>query len=170
MIANGNKTTVYEAFGGDLATASPQISPFVPDGCDEWRAETVSLADFSGQAVTIEFENVGDYGNFIYLDLIEVLDLNPSSTGVAQHEVLQARVFPNPVVTTAQVSLSAPQAGTLYWSLTSQSGQRLRAGQRDLPAGAYQFPLPTERLPAGTYNLQLSQGQARTTLRMTIVE
>ena len=167
---DGNKTTVYEAFGSDLATASPEISPFVPEGCEEWRTETVSLADFTGQAVTIEFENVGDYGNFIYLDLIEVLDLDPSSASFAETGGLKARIFPNPVVNQAQLSVRSLKAGVMAWSLTNQFGQRLRSGQTDLLGGGQQLQLPVEGLPAGTYNLQLSQGQSRTTLRMTIVE
>lgn len=166
----GNKTTVYEAFGDELATASPEISPFVPEGCEEWRTETISLSGFAGQAVTIEFENVGDYGNFIYLDLIEVLDLNPSSAPMTANEGLKARLFPNPVVSTAELLVSSPQAGILSWSLTNQSGQRIRNGKRNVPSGEHQFQLPAQGLPAGTYNLQLSQGQARTTLRMTVVE
>ncbi len=167
---DGNKTTVYEAFGSDLATASPEISPFVPEGCDEWRTETVSLADFTGQAVTIEFENVGDYGNFIYLDLIEVLDLDPTSASFAEAGVLKARIFPNPVVNQAQLSVRSPKAGVLAWSLTNQFGQQMRSGQTEISAGGHQLQLPVEGLSAGTYNLQLSQGQSRTTLRMTIVE
>lgn len=166
----GNKTTVYEAFGGELATASPEISPFVPEGCEEWRTETISLSDFAGQAVTIEFENVGDYGNFIYLDLIEVLDLNPSSIPMTESEGLKARLFPNPVISTAELLVSSPQAGTLSWSLTNQAGQRIRTGKRNMPSGEHQFQLPVQGLPAGTYNLLLSQGQARTTLRMTVVK
>lgn len=167
---DGNKTTVYETFGIDLATASPEISPFVPESCEEWRTETVSLTDFAGQAVTIEFENVGDYGNFIYLDLIEVMDLDPSSAPSAGQNVLQANVFPNPVRHTAQLMVNSPEAGLLSWSLTNQMGQQMHSGQKQISPGSFQFQLPFEGLPAGTYNLQLNIGQANTTLRITIAE
>ena len=167
---DGNKTTIYEAFGSELATAEPTISPFVPGGCEDWRTETVSLADFAGGALTIEFENVGDYGNFVYLDLIEVTDLNPSSTPVTEVIEMDASVFPNPVVNTAQVVTRNPHAGLLSWNLINASGQQVRQGQVNVPEGEAQFQVPAEGLAAGTYNLQLVLGQSRTTLRMTIVE
>lgn len=68
----GEKTTLYEKFGPSLATASATTEAFTPDGCSQWREEAVSLAAFAGQVVVIEFENIGGYGNLLYLDNIAI--------------------------------------------------------------------------------------------------
>ncbi len=167
---DGNRVTVYEKYGAELSTASPQISPFVPDGCEEWRRETVDLTSLAGQAVTIEFENVGDYGNFIYLDRIEVLDLNPSGIIGRRANSLRAKVFPNPAVQTAQLFVESPVRGQLIWSLSNQLGQQIRQGVQPVQAGQEQIQLPVSSLPTGGYLLRVSLGEARATLQLTIAE
>ncbi|MCB0568758.1 MAG: agmatine deiminase family protein [Phaeodactylibacter sp.] len=69
---DGEKAVLYEKYSTDLATAPPTTSAFIPDDCSQWRFEELSLADYAGQVVTLEFENVGGYGNMLYLDNIDI--------------------------------------------------------------------------------------------------
>ncbi len=77
----GNKTTVFTKAGTDLATSSAMTVLFTPDGCGEWRHEVVQLDEFEGQQITVEFENVGGYGNALYIDNVDVS--SPSLTNQA---------------------------------------------------------------------------------------
>ena len=64
----GKITNVFNQGGQVLATRSNTFSTFVPAGCDQWRTETVNLDEFAGQHIIVEFENISDEGNTIYLD------------------------------------------------------------------------------------------------------
>lgn len=70
-------TTIFEKSGSELATAPDQTSSFVPVDCSEWRSECADLSLFAGQTVDLVFENVGGFGNKLYLDNIKVLNEVP---------------------------------------------------------------------------------------------
>ena len=64
--------TVYYKAKDTLATVPPQTQPFTPSSGDQWRKETVSLADFAGESVVIHFVNITGYGNSLFIDNINV--------------------------------------------------------------------------------------------------
>lgn len=69
-------TTVYDKSGSTLATAPDNTSgSFAPANCTEWRTETVDLSAFDGEIIDLEFQNLGGWGNPIYLDNITVESL-----------------------------------------------------------------------------------------------
>ncbi len=70
---------LYEKFGAELATTPNQNSPFEPNAAGDWRGEAISLASWTGSSVVLKFTNINDYGNYLYLDNINVLDLSPPS-------------------------------------------------------------------------------------------
>ncbi|MGD1893845.1 MAG: choice-of-anchor J domain-containing protein [Cyclobacteriaceae bacterium] len=62
-------TVLFEAFGEDLATATPTGSSFTPSSRIEWRQLTFSLDDYIGnENVQLAFIGHNDYGNNLYLD------------------------------------------------------------------------------------------------------
>lgn len=64
---------LYDKAGTNLATApATGNNAFVPVNCADWRTETVDLSAYDGQIVTISFENINGYGNYLYIDDIEV--------------------------------------------------------------------------------------------------
>ncbi|MCI5082258.1 MAG: agmatine deiminase family protein [Saprospiraceae bacterium] len=90
---SGEPITVFDKSGIVLATAPATESAFVPD-CSQWRHEVVDLSDFQGP-LTIEFENVGGYGNIVYLDNI----------GFGSPDLANAA---------PSVSITSPEDGTTY--------------------------------------------------------
>lgn len=72
ITCEGQETLLYEAFGDALATAPATAEAFIPADCSLWRQETASLEAFAGQSVVLEFENVGGYGNLLYIDNVDV--------------------------------------------------------------------------------------------------
>lgn len=67
---DGAPITVYQKAGSELATANATTSPFVPANCEAWRTDTVDLSSYNNGSYVLEFENVGGYGNLLYLDNI----------------------------------------------------------------------------------------------------
>ncbi|MCC7231632.1 MAG: T9SS type A sorting domain-containing protein [Bacteroidia bacterium] len=88
-------TTIYNKGGQDLATApSYTASAFVP-GAAEWRRDSVDVSQFAGSSeVIFSFENIGHYGQVLYVDNIN-LD-HTVFTGLQARLDEPVSVFPNP--------------------------------------------------------------------------
>lgn len=67
-------TTVYQKSGSALATVPDQTTPFTPTSCNQWRTECIDLSAFIGQVFELVFENVGGWGNKLYLDNIQLAE------------------------------------------------------------------------------------------------
>jgi agmatine/peptidylarginine deiminase/PKD repeat protein len=166
---SGDKVAIFERFGIDLATAPSQLSPFEPDSCDQWRSVELPLTDFAGEGITLEFESIGDYGNNLYLDLVNVLDLEPTSAPSSLSDVgLQARVFPNPARGRAFLGLVSSQSGELEWTLYNTLGQALHSEQASFFAGRQQLEVPLSGLPSGMYTLAVRCKGARAVFRLSV--
>lgn len=108
----GEKTVLYEKYGPELATAPPTTSAFVPAGCSQWRFEELSLEAFAGQVVTIEFENIGGYGNQLYLDNLDI-----SAPELANQA--------------PEVAIANPPDGTIYLDELPEMDIQVSAGDAD---------------------------------------
>ena len=65
---------LYSKSGSDLATAGSQTSDWAPAGPSEWRRDSLSLDNWSGQEVRIAFVNINGYGNNLYLDNLNIYE------------------------------------------------------------------------------------------------
>ncbi|MCI5082256.1 MAG: T9SS type A sorting domain-containing protein, partial [Saprospiraceae bacterium] len=45
---------------------------FIPNNCGDWRQESIDLTPFTGGVVEISIENMGESGNYLYLDNIDI--------------------------------------------------------------------------------------------------
>lgn len=65
-------TPVYAKSGAALATAPNYTSAIFVPTATQWRKDTVWLTSFVGGTVLVKFENIGYYGQAIYLDNINI--------------------------------------------------------------------------------------------------
>ncbi|MEZ4757437.1 MAG: M36 family metallopeptidase [Flavobacteriales bacterium] len=70
--------TVFDQSGSVLATAPNSTASWQPANCNQWRLNDIDLSAFDGQSILLRFTGVCGYGNFLYLDNVEV-----SSNGVS---------------------------------------------------------------------------------------
>ncbi len=71
-------TVLYSKTGTTLATAPTYIAgAFVPTAT-QWRTDSVSLLPYTGQSILLSFDNIGRYGQQLFLDNINVL-LSPKA-------------------------------------------------------------------------------------------
>lgn len=64
--------TIYHRSGNKLQTTAAQQSYFTPDSL-QWRTDTISLSSFSSSdEVQFRINNIGHYGNNIYLDNMRI--------------------------------------------------------------------------------------------------
>ena len=91
-------TQAYKKAGATLATAPTTTNSstgWVPSST-QWRTDNISLATLSGQSsVMFAFENSSDWGEWIYLDNINIT--TSSATGISSHATNGViNVYPNP--------------------------------------------------------------------------
>lgn len=72
---DGVETVVWELAGADLATAPMTEDVFIPTE-DQWESVKVDVSEFKGQTVTIELQNVGAWGQWVYVDDVEIRNKN----------------------------------------------------------------------------------------------
>jgi len=149
----GQASLLYEAFGTALASAPPTSQAFIPAGCSQWRQESLSLAAFAGQTVVIEFENVGGYGNLLYIDNIDI-----SAPELANQP--------------PAVSIISPAAGTVFTGGLPELEISVEANDVDGivqavdflvnadPAGTALFPPYTLNYPLPAYGAYTLQARA----------
>jgi hypothetical protein len=83
----GIQTLIYDKSGTALATAPDQTALFTPTDCSQWRKETINLSVFAGKTVEIVFEDIGGWGNRLYLDNILIQELGVSPPCVAMNSI-----------------------------------------------------------------------------------
>jgi PKD repeat protein len=128
--------TVYTKTGTALGTAPAlTTSMFVP-GSSQWRTDTLSLAAYIGSVVTISFENIGHFGQALYLDNINLRVSPHASFGADDTTICQG----------TQVNFSDSSLNASSWSWTFTGGT---------PAtSTAQNPLVTYNTP-GNYTVRL---------------
>ncbi len=71
---DGTQQLVYDKSGTALATAPDQNTLFLPTNASQWRKETIDLSAYAGKNIELVFENVGGYGNQLFLDNILIVE------------------------------------------------------------------------------------------------
>ena len=126
-------TQVYKKWGSNLATApSFSISSTSTVNCvaptsSQWRTDAVNLTAVVGQpAVMFAFENVSDWGNWIYIDNINIS--NVSSLGIKSVKNDDGiSIYPNPAHTNLYINTTE---NTSSISVTDILGQTVIADQK----------------------------------------
>lgn len=129
-------TPVYVKTGSGLATAPAFISgEFVPLST-QWRKDTISLTAYVGNSIQLSFENIGHYGQPVYID-----NVNITMSPVSKFATVDTSICVNGVV-----HFSDSSANASSWSWSFQGGT---------PATAtIQNPVVTYSTP-GIYNVTL---------------
>ena len=139
---DGTQQLLYDKSGSTLATAPDQIGLFTPADCSQWRNETVNLSAFAGKTVELVFENVGGWGNRLFLDniLIQETGVSPpcpqsqllagtiaagkydAATTIITQNAMQTKVL-----TATTVTLNGGSSVTLQPGFEAQAGSVFKA-------------------------------------------
>ena len=66
---------LFDKEGAALATVPPISSNYLPGGAEDWKTEVLDLTPFVGQTVIVRFVNINGYGNNMYLDNINLVEI-----------------------------------------------------------------------------------------------
>ncbi len=127
-----SKVTVFNKSGMELATTPPTEQQFIPASCEQWREETIDLSEFAGEIVSVEFENVGGWGNVLYIDNIDL-----SSPQIANQS--------------PHISIVSPLNGQEYVDTIPQLGIELNTWDNDGYVEAVWFSINGETVDLDTF-------------------
>lgn len=95
---------VYRKGGAELSTRSALSSLFVPTS-SEWRTDTINLNGFESEnELMIAFRNIGNWGNALYIDNINLLQVVGEKNSIMK----DLSIFPNPAKAGTQLTISLP--------------------------------------------------------------
>jgi PKD repeat protein len=116
---------IYGKGGARLATAPPTgLVAFSPTA-GQWRRDTVSLATYAGVShALLRFENTSDWGNFVYLDNINVKNIPVAAAPVADFTLSATSVCVGDTLYLTDASTNAPTS----WAWTFSGGTPPNSG------------------------------------------
>jgi Hydrazine synthase alpha subunit middle domain len=74
---DGTTQLLYDKTSTALATAPDQTSSFMPSSASQWRTESIDLSAFVGKTIELVFENIGGFGNQLFIDNILIKETAP---------------------------------------------------------------------------------------------
>jgi hypothetical protein len=160
-------TTVYNKAGATLSTAPATTAAFAPTAA-QWRAETVSLASYTGQSnVMLKFVATSAYGNNGFIDDINITNL---TTGIAESALENSlNVYPNPMTDNATVNFTLAESANVTVVLVNELGQAvINANLGSMTAGEQSYLLNTESLSNGLYFLNVQVGKNTITRKVSV--
>ncbi len=140
-------TPVYTKSGTALATAPDfTTGTFVPSA-NEWRTDSIDLSAYQGfPEVVVAFRNIGNWGQALYLDNINVA--GTTIVGLERDNASFLTLAPNPVLTNGQLKIHSDQTGPILLKLYDLQGKTLL--QKRMAAGA-SLSVSSLGLSAGQY-------------------
>jgi hypothetical protein len=137
---DGTQQLIYDKSGSTLATAPDQITPFTPADCSQWRSETINLSAFAGKPVEIVFEDIGGFGNRLFLDniLVQETGIPCPNAQIFSGNILAGKYDAGSTIVTqnggqtsilsgSNVTLNAGKSITLLPTFHAQSGSIFKA-------------------------------------------
>ena len=164
-------TTVYCKDTTVLATA-PDTTQYFNPSATEWRTDTISLNSFIGNSIEIAFDNVGHYGQLIYIDNINLhMTLWPLGTSVPNNLDPVISLYPNPAKDICEISCKGITGDKLSVSVTDILGKVISGGQQiNVNQQALSYTLEVQRWAPGVYFVTIVEESGRSWVRKLIVE
>ncbi len=135
-----------------LATAPNTGNFFVPTAT-QWRTDTVWLTPYLGQSISVAFNNIGHYGQTLYIDNV---NLNAQFTGIKNINVAgQLQVYPNPAHTNLKVKASGLSGSKVYIEVLNIVGTVVKSQWLNVSAGELNTVVNVQGWVPGMYQIKL---------------
>jgi len=164
-----NWTNVYDKSGTNLNTAPATTSPFVPSAA-QWRNESVNLFGYSNPSVLIKFVATSAYGNNLYIDNVNLSQLNPVGIFSSPLSNINIEVFPNPTSGDVNLTVNSINNSNYRINLINSLGQVIFEKNFNFSIGINNIQIDTKQYPEGIYNVVLESNSIKTTKKITVIK
>ena len=161
-------TTIYEKDSTVLATAPDTTNAFLP-GATQWRTDTVSLNAFLGSHIQVAFDNIGHYGQNLYIDNVNIAVTSPLGVKPVATEG-SVTVFPNPARDKMSIRAAGLKSNSAVISLYNEMGALISRKSEQVNAGALNSSVNVSALPAGIYELIIQGDQGDRFVKQVAIE
>jgi hypothetical protein len=163
--------TEWSNQGSAMATTPVNNTQMNIPTASQWVAVTVPLTSYSNTPeVLVRFRATSNQGNVIWLDNININNVN--TTGVAQiaNTTTAFEVYPNPAANEVNLSITSANAASSQIKITNTLGQLVSTKAVSLNAGQNTIQLDTKELVNGIYYVTYGSGQGAVTKKLTIAK
>jgi photosystem II stability/assembly factor-like uncharacterized protein len=130
--------------GGEILATSPDNQAFFIPTNAQWRKDSVDLSAYANIGnLQIAFRNIGDWGNCLYLDNINLGSL----ANTTEIQAAKRMIYPNPACPGSSIHVSGAEA--TFARLLDMKGKEVLQFEMNAP-----IALPQE-IRSGTYLLQI---------------
>ena len=164
-----NWTNVYNKSGTNLNTAPATTSPFVPSAA-QWRNESVNLFGYSNPSILLKFVATSAYGNNLYIDNVNLSQLNPVGVFSTPLSNINIEVFPNPTSGDVNLTVNSINNSNYRINLINSLGQVIFEKNFNFSIGINNIQIETKQYPEGIYNVVLESNNTKTTKKITIIK
>ncbi|MEO8146663.1 MAG: M14 family zinc carboxypeptidase [Bacteroidia bacterium] len=136
-----------------------------------WVMEEVSLDDYIGSTILLQFVLVSDGGSELdgfYFDDLTVWALN-NNVGINENQspVFMSSVYPNPANTTASISYSIPATGKYQLSISNALGQQVYS--QTLENAKTNCTINLKNFTPGVYYCKISNDSGNSAVKQLVV-
>ncbi|MGB1032426.1 MAG: zinc-dependent metalloprotease, partial [Flavobacteriales bacterium] len=167
---NCGKTWIRRALfeSDDLATVDgSQTGVYTPEGDDEWEQATVSLSNLNGKPeVFVRFVMEGEFGNYLYIDDIEVHNY-ALSTEELETNPQALSIYPNPITEASVIDFSSIASSEYNIQITNTLGQVVYTYSAVADGEHTQVQIP-ENLNSGLYLVSLLHNSNLSTTKFQV--
>ena len=145
--------------GGEILATSPDNQAFFIPTNAQWRKDSVDLSAYANSGnLQIAFRNIGDWGNCLYLDNINLGSL----ANTTEIQAAKRMIYPNPACPGSSIHVSGAEA--TFARLLDMKGKEVLQFEMNAP-----IALPQE-IRSGTYLLQIHSEQLITNHSLIIID
>jgi hypothetical protein len=156
---------VYLEGGTTLSGITTTASCWAPASSD-WRTVNVNLGSLAGQSsVMFAFENRSDWGEWVYLDNINI---NDQANGIASINSLAGfSIYPNPASTSFTIE-GASNAEKIHYSIYNVVGAEIKSGDITATGNSFNGKIQISDISRGMYFIKLSDGENTWTKKLSV--
>jgi len=154
---------LYLKGGSELSGITTSISCWTPTDAD-WRSENISLSNFAGKPnVTFAFENRSNWGEWIYLDNINITAV----TGIETiNPLANFTIYPNPA--SSFFSIEGTAAGKIQYVLYDMIGKQVKQGSFETNGALFNRKIAVDDLNPGIYFVKFGDGKNTWAEKLTL--
>ena len=159
-------TSIYEKDSAALATAPNTSASFVPTST-QWRTDTIYLTPYLGHEIQLAFDNIGHYGENIYIDNI---NLGGALAVQNMTDNDRVQVFPNPTTGIVNINAQGLKGNNINITCYNILGATVSRKTEELVNGILNTSMNLSAMPKGIYELKLEDNSGNTFVKQIVLQ